>query len=307
MNHYIVDTESHAYQAVNLLNEAAKGKANFFILDSFKEHHPTTGKIFDNATSATEIVEYENRYRNLVGHILDNVYIVDGDYAKIPSDDSCIFITKNGKITKKPHTLSGGSVGLFEGKRIGRAKNLEKLQKEIRALDKSIFKIKQSLEVKQRELARFKDETKRPRIEFLQNEIYRINEEYVSYRTKKEQFTQLIHSHRTKKEDITAKIEELNKEYQELIPLGKVESANLTELEKKIQVYNQKLVSENEDLSDKSSAYNEGNLLFHQQKNQLSKVESELSFKQAAQEQSEQRLKDNQDQLKENQKEIEKL
>jgi chromosome segregation protein len=307
MNHYIVDTESHAYQAVNLLNEAAKGKANFFILDSFKEHHPTTGKIFDNATSATEIVEYENRYRNLVGHILDNVYIVDGDYANIPSDDSCIFITKNGKITKKPHTLSGGSVGLFEGKRIGRAKNLEKLQKEIRALDKSIFKIKQSLEVKQRELARFKDETKRPRIEFLQNEIYRINEEYVSYRTKKEQFTQLIHSHRTKKEDITAKIEELNKEYQELIPLGKVESANLTELEKKIQVYNQKLVSENEDLSDKSSAYNEGNLLFHQQKNQLSKVESELSFKQAAQEQSEQRLKDNQDQLKENQKEIEKL
>jgi len=307
MNHYIVDTESHAFQAVNLLNEAAKGKANFFILDSFKEYRPSAGKIFDNATSATEIVEYENRYRNLVGHILDNVYIVDGDYANIPSDLNCIFITKNGKITKKPHTLSGGSVGLFEGKRIGRAKNLEKLQKEIGDLDKLIFKIKQSLEVKQRELAQLKSETKRPGIEFLQNDIYRINEEYVSYRTKKEQFTQLIHSHRTKKEDITAKIDELNKEYQELKPLAKVESAHLAELEKKIQTGNLNLVSENEDLSNKSTAFNEGNLLFHQQKNQLNKVESELSFKQSAQEQSEQRLRDNQDQLKENQQQIEKL
>jgi chromosome segregation protein len=307
MNHYIVENESQAFQAVNLLNEAAKGKANFFILDSFKEYHPTTGKIFDNATSATEIVEYEHKYRNLVGHILDNVYIVDGDYANIPLDEHCIFITKNGKITKKAHTLSGGSVGLFEGKRIGRAKNLEKLQKEIKSLDKKIFKIKQSLEVEQRELAQLKNEIKKPRIAFLQNEIYRINEEYVSYRTKKEQFTQLIHSHHTKKEDITAKIQELSQEYHQLKPQADTEAVLLQELEQKIQQSNQTLLLENEDLSNKSTAYNEGNLRFHQQKNHLSKIESELAFKQAAQEQSEQRLKDNQHQLKENQKEIEKL
>ncbi len=307
MNHYVVENESQAFQAVNLLNEAAKGKANFFILDSFKEYHPTTGKIFNNATSATEIVEYEHKYRNLVGHILDNVYVVDGDYANIPSDKSCVFITKNGKITKKAHTLSGGSVGLFEGKRIGRAKNLEKLQKEIKALDKKIFKIKQSLELEQRELAQLKTEIKRPHIEFLQNEIYRINEEYVSFRTKKEQFTQLIHSHHTKKEDITAKIQELSQEYYQLKPQAEAESALLADLEEQIQQSNQKLLLENEDLSDKSNAYNQGNLRFHQQRNQLSKIDSELSFKQAAQEQSEQRLRDNQLQLKENQKEIEKL
>ena len=89
---------------------------------------------------------------------------------------------------------------------------LEKLQKEIRALDKKIFKIKQSLDQEQQELIKLKDDTRRPRIEFLQNEIYRINEEYVSFRTKREQFTQLISSNKTKKEDITAKIEELENE-----------------------------------------------------------------------------------------------
>ena len=307
MNYYIVDSELQAYQAVNLLNEASMGKANFFILDSFKEYHPTTGKIFNNATSATEIVEYEHQYRNLVGHILDNVYIVDGDYGNIPLDDNCVFITRNGKVTKKKHSLSGGSVGLFEGKRIGRAKNLEKLQKDIKVLDKKISKIQQSLELKQRELVKLKDETKRPRIEFLQNEIYRINEDYVSYRTKREQFTQLIHSNRTKKEDISLKIGELEKENAKLKPLADAESNQLQEYESKLQMTNQKLVHENEDLSNKSNFFNEGNLMFHQQQNQLSSVESELSFKESAQEQSGSRLKDNQSDLQQNQKEIEKL
>ncbi len=307
MNYYIVDNESQAYQAINLLNEAAKGKANFFILDSFKKHQASTGKIFDNATSATEIVEYEHQYSNLVGHILDNVYIVDGDYGNIPLDDICTFLTKNGKVTKKPHSLSGGSVGLFEGKRIGRAKNLEKLQKDIKILDKKIFKIKQSLEDKQRELVQLKDETKRPRIEFLQNEIYRINEDFVSYRTKREQFTQLIHSNRTNKEDISAKIEELRRACDKLKPLVEVESSQLQELEAKAQMTNQKLVQENEDLSNKSNTFNEHNLMFHQQKNQLSNAESELSFKKTTLEQSELRLKDNQSELQENQKQIEQL
>ena len=307
MNYYIVDSESQAYQAINLLHETAKGKANFFILDSFNEYHPSTGKLFDNATSATEIVEYEHKYRNLIGHILDNVYIVEGDYGNMPLDSSSIFITKNGKVTKKKHSLSGGSVGLFEGKRIGRAKNLEKLQKEIKVLDKKIFKIDQTLEAKQRELMGLKDDTNRPRIEFLQNEIYRINEEFVSYRTKREQFTQLIHSNKTKNEDIKSKIQELHGELHILKPLAEVEAASLLELETKIQLSNENLVKENESLADKSNAFNEGNLTFHKQQNKLGSLDTELSFKESAHNQSETRLKENQSELAENQKEIEKL
>jgi chromosome segregation protein len=33
--------------------------------------------------------------------------------------------------------MAGGSVGLFEGKRIGRAKNLENLAKEIKGIETS--------------------------------------------------------------------------------------------------------------------------------------------------------------------------
>ena len=38
---------------------------------------------------------------------------------------------KHGKYVKGKYSLTGGSVGLFEGKKIGRAKNLEKLREEI--------------------------------------------------------------------------------------------------------------------------------------------------------------------------------
>ena len=50
-------------------------------------------------------------------------------------DSEAVFITESGKYTKRQFSISGGSVGLFEGKRIGRAKNLEKLQKEIKGLE----------------------------------------------------------------------------------------------------------------------------------------------------------------------------
>ena len=40
-------------------------------------------------------------------------------------------LEKTGKFVKGKYTLTGGSVGLFEGKKIGRAKNLEKLAEDI--------------------------------------------------------------------------------------------------------------------------------------------------------------------------------
>ena len=38
---------------------------------------------------------------------------------------------KHGKYVKGKYSLTGGSVGLFEGKKIGSAKNLEKLAEKI--------------------------------------------------------------------------------------------------------------------------------------------------------------------------------
>jgi chromosome segregation protein len=75
LNYYIVEHESEAYEAINILSDAAKGKAHFFILDSFEKFESTPGRIYDNAFPATEIIEYDPKYKKLMAYILDKVYI----------------------------------------------------------------------------------------------------------------------------------------------------------------------------------------------------------------------------------------
>lgn len=307
MNYYVVDTAAQAYEAINLLNEAAKGKANFFILDSFERFHPSDSKIFDNATAATEIVEYESKYRKLVGHILDAVYIVDGDFHSIPQDDDCVFITKNGSAIKKKYSMAGGSVGLFEGKRIGRAKNLDKLQKDIRTLDKKIEKIKKELEEEQNQLLELKQSSKKSEIETLQHLINLVNEEFVSIKTKQEQFIELISSNKTKKEDILATVEKLQSEVDTGRPKAEEEATLLLEFEKKISQSNEQLVVENDALGEKSNAFNQKNLIFHQLQNKIASLGQELSYKQTSRDSLAARIEKNQVELKNNESEIKAL
>ena len=49
----------------------------------------------------------------------------------LQNSNGAVVLEKHGKYVKGKYSLTGGSVGLFEGKKIGRAKNLEKLHEEI--------------------------------------------------------------------------------------------------------------------------------------------------------------------------------
>lgn len=54
-----------------------------------------------------------------------------------------VFIISNsGHLLKSDKQISGGAVGLFEGKRLGRLKNFEILEKEIRDLEIEVVNFK---------------------------------------------------------------------------------------------------------------------------------------------------------------------
>lgn len=108
MNYYVVDTERQAFEAVNILSDASKGKANFFVLDAFDKYEIQQSRLYDNAIPASEIVEYEPKYKRLISYILENVYIVKGGPGEIPMDEEAIFITESGKYTKRRFSVSGG-------------------------------------------------------------------------------------------------------------------------------------------------------------------------------------------------------
>jgi chromosome segregation protein len=304
MNYYVVESEADAFKAVNLLSDASKGKAHFFILDSFEKFSPSPVKFFDNGTPATEIVEYESKYRKLISYILDHVYLVNGPITDLPDDPDSIFITTNGKYTKRRFSISGGSVGLFEGKRIGRAKNLEKLDKEIKKLSKKLDQILQELQEEQVELEKLKRTTRKDQIEQLQNEINLFNESYISLKTRQEQYSKMLSSQSVKKEDILDRIDQLANEIELLQPQVDAEQQDLNDLSAKISNLQNELKNQQEILSIKSNAFNQENIHMHQQQNILNSINQEIGFKVSAFENSKERIEKNQKDLQATEVEI---
>lgn len=304
LNYYIVDHESEAYEAINILSDASKGKAHFFILDAFEKFESSSTRIYSNAFPATQIIEFDPKYRKLMSYILDRVYIYEGDVKNIPSSDENTFITKSGKVTRRKYSISGGSVGLFEGKKIGRAKNLEKLEKEIRELSLKLDEIRSSLFEKQGDLEKLRNNKLRHEIEELQNSIRQVNEEYVSVRTKREQFSHMLSNADLRREDILEKVDTLLRELDELKPKGQRAQHDLQEQETKLAIVSEDLAGNTELLNQKSAAYNEQNIFFHQQENRVKSIEQEIRFKKESMDQSSSRIQANGEELTRNEEEI---
>jgi len=279
LNYYVVDTESEAISAIQLLSDASRGKANFFILEHFNRFKPSQTKLFPNAIAASEIIEFDVKYSRLVHFILDNVYIVPGEYGEFPKDNDCIFLAETGKYIRKKFSLSGGSVGLFEGKRIGRAKNLEKLDKEIKELNKKVSATRSNLDQKLSELSSLKEVSFKKELEEAQVSINALNATYVSVRTKKEQLAELLSSNATKREDILERIHSIETHLLQLLPQQEQDRSQFEELTALLDKTKIELESENKLLAEKSQQFNQENISFIQQLNRVSSIDQEIEFK----------------------------
>jgi chromosome segregation protein len=293
----VVDTEAEAIAAIQLLSDAARGKANFFILEHFEQFSPSQAQLFPNAIAATEIIEFDVKYSRLINFILDNVYIVRGDYPDFPSQKEGVFLAESGKYIKKKFSLSGGSVGLFEGKRIGRAKNLEKLEKEIKELHKKVSSSRANLDFKLGELTKLKELSYKKALEESQAKLQVLNSEYVSVLTKKEQLAELLYSNANKREDILARIASLEESLEEIQPQLVKEKALFEELNEQLILVTEELEAVSTLLSAKSQLFNQENITYIQQLNRVSSAEQEIEFKQAAFESSKERIEKSQEEL----------
>lgn len=297
MNYYVVDTEAQAIAAIQLLSDAARGKANFFVLEHFERFKPSQSKLFPNAIAATEIIEFDVKYSRLINFILDNVYLVQGDYKDFPQDPDCVFLSETGKYTKRKFSLSGGSVGLFEGKRIGRAKNLEKLDKDIKDLSKKVSATRSNLDQKLSDLLKLKEVSHKKSLEESQLKINELNSGYISVRTKKEQLAELLSSNVHKREDILERIGALEESLSEILPQLTEQKAVFAELTEDLAGINEEVEAENKRLAEKSQTFNQENITFIQQVNRVNSLEQEIEFKQNAFDSSKERIEKSQAEL----------
>ncbi len=307
LNYYVVETYDQAFSAINLLSDASKGKANFFVLEAFKGFTPTTTHLIENAFPATEIMEFDSKYKLLISYMLDNVYMIETDIQSFPPIPEAIFITKSGKYIKKPLSLSGGSVGLFEGKKIGRAKNLENLAKEIKGLDKQLTKVNNELNDSQTELEKLKSSVQKELLHKKTEELKSINEEYITLTTKQEQFASLISQTDVDKEDLLEQIAGLQLKIEKLHPTCELVTNNIEESKHRLIELKETFEMQSRTLDEKSIIYNESNIKFHQFQNKLNSLEQEIGFKKTTFETSKSSIDKNEAQLKTNDVEIKTL
>ncbi len=284
MNHYVVETQAEAVQAIRLLSDSSKGRANFFILDALNNlpERPAI-KAIEKFLSALEIIEVDEKYRHLCEHLLYNVFVLaqaeDEELGTILPNENVVILSKNGKYSKSRITMAGGSVGLFEGKRIGRAKNLENLAKEIRALENQISTFKTGIEQEEQKFKSLKTLSKKQEIITLQQEINRLNNDLISVKTRRDQYASFLENSRNRKQDIEDKIQSINIEIETAEPTLN----NLKEEKQKLSdelVEKQHLHSDLAELvTEKSNIYNRENIRLHQQQNKVSGVEKDLDYR----------------------------
>ncbi|MES1217638.1 MAG: chromosome segregation protein SMC [Bacteroidota bacterium] len=279
LSYYVVNNLGDALQAVHLLDDNKKGKANFFMLDKVEEHAlENSGHTLQGAIPALSVIEVDDKYQKLAGHLLSNVYIADSEEA-LQNSNGFTIIEKNGKYVKGKYTLTGGSVGLFEGKKIGRVKNLEKLQEEIIAQDIIVEELKTVIQARHNEVIAFNEDLRENAIRETEYEIQQLTNQVFSLHNKLENLHSVQHQNENRVQELNVQLQQTN---------SSVESVRneLTQLIEELQVQVNRLreaeeafkVEENE-YNDANRQYNEFNLNVTRQQSKINALRQELDFK----------------------------
>jgi chromosome segregation protein len=208
LNYFIADNYEQATVAINLLDNNKKGKANFFLLDQLQHVSPSTQNI-PQTTSALSVVEFDNKYSALANHLLGNVFI--SNEGTVPTNVSnAIILEKTGKWVKGQFTLTGGSIGVFEGNKIGRAKNLEKLNDQINARNTAAQNLKATIDGLHNQVIGFNGQLQEQQIKQLEQKLIQLNQQISNLSYRIEQAEQVIGSNKLRVDEFNTQINTTN-------------------------------------------------------------------------------------------------
>ena len=282
LNHYLVPTYEDAQQAITLLQRSQKGKASFFILDELKPEKESTKKI-KGATDAASLLEIELQYQPLVQKLLYKAFIVDDHDTAVAlrkKHPECTFIEKSGSFISKGNNISGGSVGLFEGKKIGRRKNLEVLEKKLTKLEKKIKTLQEKQEKIQKEIKRQQSEDNRPDIEIQTKQINNLSHQRITFATRLENIESFVSSFGQKAGESKDYIEHLTQVNKEIESELEIAQEEYRQFKNELQTADEGFREVANALATTSERYNQKNIAYIQQQNRVAALERELTFRQ---------------------------
>lgn len=279
LNYYIVSDKAEAGKAIGLLQNAKKGKANFLVLSGISDAGKETPDAPTGAVAATSVVEVEARFQSLVNQLLSGVFIYeDLDPDKVPAGITAV--DKSGRIKLDQETISGGSVGAFEGNKIGRAKNLERLSKEIAELTATTTGLRQEISATQTLLSGFNQELNDRVIQQVSQEINQLNNLMVTTGSRLDYLESL-------NESSSKRLAETERQLEEVTQRTAGSRDEVAEIAQKLQAIQAKGKEAQDAFSEVERAYNEANTAYnqhnirlHQQQSKLEGMRQQLSFRQ---------------------------
>jgi chromosome segregation protein len=289
LNHFVVESSDEAWQGLHVLNNENKGRAHFFILDFLNKFNESNSHSLKGCIPALSVLETDMRFQPLLNYLLRNVFIIEDEslYHQLSSDElsNAIVLSKDGKFNRQQYTISGGSVGGYDGKRTGRLKHLEKLSAEIQHHEQQVALLKSELQQTESLLVAAKNQANET-----QKIIYQADSELsksvlaINTFTSKKDFIGSNHDGNLRNlEKLNEELQQIEEQKNNAPGLG-----NLSLEEMKINL--QKLVDQQREKQDYSNGlqkisqevsnvFNQKNISFLQQQNKIQNIIRENSYK----------------------------
>jgi chromosome segregation protein len=277
LNYYVVNSLQDGLKAIHLLDANKKGKANFFILDKLNTSSAEVHQL-PNTIAAMSVIEVDEQYKKLAEHLLANVFIAENEEA-LENSNGAVVLEKHGKYVKGKYTLTGGSVGLFEGKKIGRAKNLEKLKDEIMLQEAVVNALKKEIQLKHNEVIAYNEQLKENVIKQTENEINQLTNQVFAAKNKIENLQHAQQQAQQRLEDIEYRLQDEH----DAVASTRDELQNLnqqlsqTNDEKKMVELDYTLAED--DYNTATYQFNETNLSVTKQQSKIQAIKQEFEFK----------------------------
>lgn len=298
LNNFVVDSENEAINAIDILSQSSVGKASFLILDYFRNAEISErNRNIQNTVSALDVVQIDAKYQPLLAYLLNGIHIAEEHadvnqlFSQLDNKKEVYIISNSGHLLKSDKQISGGAVGLFEGKRLGRLKNFEILEKEIKELELEVMDLKKVTQDNYNELQHLKINSLRNVIDRETYELQQVEKELVAKKAKIESEENSIGKISSQSQALQ---EQMNKILGEIEPLktqlGEYMLAT-NQYKSELDTLEGDFRKANELYNQLSQTFNQANIHFIQQENKLKSNLQTLTYKQHQLEENEQRVK----------------
>ncbi|MFM7672615.1 MAG: chromosome segregation protein SMC, partial [Bacteroidota bacterium] len=308
LSYYVVDDLSTGLKAVQLLDANRKGKANFFLLDKLLEQPAvdTRAGTQPGMVAALDVVEVDPKYRKLAEHLLGQVCIAESEEAMAQATASVV-IEKSGKYVRGRYSLTGGSVGLIEGKKIGRAKNLEKLSGEIETQDKIVDELRACMQAKHNEVIAFNEDMREVALRETERAIQNLSNQVFALRNKLENIHALQQSSATRVEELQTQLVHTQSSVADvrgqLSGFAEQIHLHLTDLQFAETAFRE----EETRFAHAQTDFNEFNLLLTRQQSKIAGLNQELDFRNNQWQSLQEQIQSNQVHLSDTDQSIEQM